>query len=143
MKKLTLLFIILISNTQQISAFSFIVFGDFNGGGCDRNDRVNRIIQKMDGEANIDFFISTGDLIDGYPESNGDITSCFATDPFTINASSCGPDIPNGNVKEMLAPLMNRTPQTGLEFSFYPTVGNHDDNWGSNWYPSPLWRWNL
>lgn len=118
-------------------SFSFIVFGDLNGGGCARNDRVNRIVQKMNGESNIDFFISTGDLIDGFPESNGDITSCFATDPVTINGSNCANGIPNGNMREILSPIMDRTPQTGLEFSFYPVVGNHDDNWGSGWYPSP------
>ena len=134
--KIILLITFLLSNNDS-HAFSFIVFGDLNGGGCARNDRVNRIVQKMNNEANIDFFISTGDLIDGFPENNGNITSCFATDPATINGSSCANGIPNGNVREMLAPIMNRTPIAGLEFSFYPVIGNHDDNWGSGWYPSP------
>jgi len=108
-----------------------------NGGGCDRNDRVNRIVQKMNAETGIDFFISTGDIIDGFPDNNGDITSCFATDPFTINGSNCANGINNGNMKQLLAPIMDRTVAPGLEFSFYPVVGNHDDNWGSGWYPSP------
>ncbi len=91
----------------------------------------------MNNETGIAFFVSTGDLIDGYAASNGDITSCFATDPATINGSHCAPGIPNGNIREMLAPIMQRTPLAGLEFSFYPVIGNHDDNWGSGWYPSP------
>ena len=128
---------LLIYSNNIFASFSFIVFGDLNGGGCQRNDRVNRIVQKMNNEANIDFFISTGDLIDGYAANNGDITSCFATDPFTVNASQCSNGIPNGNVRQMLAPILDRTPQLGLQFSFYPVIGNHDDNWGSGWYPSP------
>lgn len=135
--KIIFLLFILLFNMGTSQAFSFVVFGDLNGGGCDRNDRVNRIVQKMDTETDIDFFISTGDLIDGFAESNGDITSCFATDPFTINGSSCDNGVPNGNVKQLLAPIMDRTVLPGLEFSFYPVVGNHDDNWGSGWYPSP------
>lgn len=122
---------------QAVQAYSFIVMGDLNGGGCERNDRVARVVEKIDAEAGIDFFISTGDLIDGYPENNGNISSCFATDPFDVNGSTCPQGIPNGNVKAMLSPLMDRVPKAGLDFAFYPVIGNHDDNWGSNWYPSP------
>jgi len=80
-----LVFFVVLFNISTLHAFSIVVFGDLNGGGCDRNDRVNRIVQKMNAETGIDFFISTGDIIDGFPDNNGDITSCFATDPFTIN----------------------------------------------------------
>ena len=118
-------------------SFSFVVFGDFNGGGCARNDRVNRLVDMMaENEADAAFYMSTGDIIDGY--WSGDSTSCFATDPATIRAAAqCGPGIPNGNMADILTPLKLRPPVEGLNASFYLALGNHDDNWGSGWYPDP------
>ncbi len=133
--KFLLLFGLLFSGPTH--SFSFIVFGDFNGGGCDRNDRVARIIEKMSQEEGIDFYLSTGDLIDGFANGDGQITSCFATDPATVNGLGCEPGVDNGNMRALLAPLMSKPPAAGLQFSFYPVIGNHDDNWGSGWYPSP------
>ncbi len=117
--------------------FSFIVFGDFNGGGCERNDRVNRLVQKIASEeGQAAFYMSTGDLIDGY--WSGNQTVCFATDPALIRPdAACGPGVPNGNMADILAPLKLRPPMDGLNSSFYFALGNHDDNWGSNWYPDP------
>jgi predicted phosphodiesterase len=131
------LFLFALLNCNAALSFSFIVFGDLNGGGCARNDRVERIVQKMSNEGNVDFFISTGDLIDGFPENDGSISSCFATDPNTINGSSCANGTNNGNMRQILSPILDRAPIAGLQFSFYPVIGNHDDNWGSGWYPSP------
>ena len=67
-------------------AFSFVVLGDFNGGACGRNDRVQRVITAADKIPNVDFFISTGDIIDGYVEKDGDkrYASCFGRDPVAI-----------------------------------------------------------
>ena len=118
--------------------FSFVVLGDFNGGACGRNDRVQRVINAANEIPDVDFFISTGDIIDGYKETVGDKTyaSCFGQDPVaTIGVDACPNGIPSGNMREMLAPLITRAPKPGLDSSFYMAIGNHDDNWGDNWYP--------
>ncbi|MCP4024638.1 MAG: hypothetical protein GY729_22550 [Desulfobacteraceae bacterium] len=119
-------------------AYSFVVFGDLNGGGCERNDRVNRLVQHIqEREPDAAFYMSTGDIIDGYWNSNSQ-TACFATDPALIRPEAdCGSDIPNGNMAQILSPLKDRPPFDGLSSSFYLALGNHDDNWGSGWYPDP------
>jgi Calcineurin-like phosphoesterase len=124
-------------NKPSSNPFKFIVFGDFNGGDCYRNDRVQRTINMMAKEKDIAFYVSTGDLIDGYVDKHA--TLCFASDPAETlsEVNACPEGIPNGNVAEMMAPLKNRKPVSGLKASFYPVIGNHDDNWGSNWYPDP------
>lgn len=122
--------------------FSFVVFGDLNGGGCDRNQRALATVDMMAAEAGVDFYISTGDLIDGY-----DTTSCFAANPADhVSGGGCGSTEADpvrraaldGNVKALLKPIKEDLPvKPGLAASFYPVVGNHDDNWGSGWYPDP------
>jgi len=118
--------------------FKFVVFGDFNQGGCARNDRANQMVQRLAvEEADAAFFVSTGDIIDGYFES-GNTVSCFAHDPVaTAGASSCGIGVPDGNMAQILSPIKDRPPVDGLASSFYLALGNHDDNWGSGWYPDP------
>jgi hypothetical protein len=122
--------------------FSFVVFGDLNGGGCSRNERAVNTVDMMAAETGVDFYISTGDLVDGY-----DTTSCFAASPADqLTGGGCGSTEPDpirraaldGNVKALLKPIKEDLPvKAGLSASFYPVVGNHDDNWGSGWYPDP------
>lgn len=132
-----------VDNTEynQSGVYKFIAFGDFNGGGCERMNLVTKNIAKMAAEPDIAFYISTGDIIDGYVDDAGTgTTTCFADDPSTntnVLASACPGDINNGNMAEVVAPIKNRLPVEGLVSSYYPVIGNHDDNWGSNWYPSP------
>ena len=125
--------------TEKIKGeFKFIVFGDFNGGGCDRNGRVKEIIKNMASVKNIAFYISTGDLIDGYILED-DSTTCFASNPATQlpNSFACtSRGLPAGNLAEIMSPIKDRTPVADLEASFYPVIGNHDDGWGK-WYPDP------
>jgi len=115
--------------------FKFIVFGDFNGGGCDRMSRVSKIVDDMSNAKDIAFYVSTGDIIDGYNQDDGS-TTCFASQPST-NSSSKTVCSPEGNIAQVLSPLKDRCPVDGLETSFYPVIGNHDDNFGSGWYPDP------
>jgi hypothetical protein len=123
--------------------FSFIVFGDFNGGGCNRLSRVTEAITMMADEENIDFFASTGDIIDGYVEANptGNSATCFGKDPLAqseLGLSSCNMQgVDDGNMHTIIAPINERPAVDGLASSFYLALGNHDDNWGSNWYPDP------
>ncbi len=147
MKKKNLLTIILATASACISlgsisgqaapgdAFKFVIFGDMNGGGCERNQRVAGLVNDIAQEEDIAFYISTGDFIDGYIGSDG-TTMCFASDPSTDPEAQANGCLPEGNIADILSPLKDRAPVEGLAASFYPVIGNHDANWGG-WYPDP------
>jgi hypothetical protein len=126
-----------VAGTGGDKAFSFVVFGDMNGGACQRNDRVKRIIDRIARETDAAFFVQTGDLIDGYVDEDSNTTMCFARDPATVPGLSACPNGVVGNIAELLQPLKTRAPAQGLVTSYFQVVGNHDDNWGSGWYPDP------
>jgi hypothetical protein len=120
-----LLIFILFILSINADEFSFAVFGDMQSSSCSDNGYIVSQINSMD-SSDADFFISTGDLIAGYSEA-----SCFAND------GSCTTVGRTGNVKYNLRNILDKIPPTGLDSSFFLAVGNHDDNWGSNWYPDP------
>jgi len=115
--------------------FEFVVFGDFNQGGCERNERIVELINLMANNENdtAAFYVSTGDLIDGYVDQGGGNLSFAAN----IDNSGCGANASSGNIKEILAPIKERPAFEGLNASFFPAIGNHDGGWGSGWYPDP------
>jgi hypothetical protein len=82
----------------DVGPFTFVVFGDMNGGACERNGYVGRVVTRMAAEPDVDFFISTGDIIDGWKENAG--TLCFAATP----TPACSDGAPAGNVAALLAP---------------------------------------
>jgi len=108
--------------------FSFIVFGDLNGGGCEKNERLNRLVDLMLA-TDAGFFFQTGDVIDGY----GD-TSCFGAVP---DGCPCNSTDESANMRGQLTPLMNAPVPQGLNTAYFQVIGNHDGNWGSDWYPDP------
>jgi hypothetical protein len=93
--------------------FSFLVFGDNNGGGQQTLSNLGTLVNLMSKEPAA-FVIKTGDMIDGYTT-----------------------DITFSSFKSKMQPLMSKTPTSGLPTFFFPVIGNHDDNWGSDWYPDP------
>ncbi len=108
--------------------FSFVVFGDLNGGGCAKNERLHRLVADML-QTDASFFVQTGDVIDGY----GD-TSCFGDEP---GACPCNGESESANMRQQLLPLMEAGTPAGMQASYYQVMGNHDGNWGSDWYPDP------
>ena len=121
------------TSTTLSDEFEFIVFGDFNQGGCQRNQRVQDLITLMARQENNSaaFYVSTGDLIDGY-QTTGNLS--FGSD---IANTECGNNAVNGNINKLLSPIKERNTKPGLKASFYPAIGNHDGGWGSGWYPDP------
>jgi hypothetical protein len=118
-------------------AFSFVVFGDLNGGACERSDRARRIVDRIRLETDAAFVVQVGDVIDGYVDTDSNTTLCFAKDPVTaLGLSACANGVVN-NIAALLSPLKTRAPAPGLVTSYFPVIGNHDDNWGSGWYPDP------
>jgi hypothetical protein len=117
--------------------FSFVVFGDLNGGGCERSSRAQRIVDAIARESDAAFVVQIGDLIDGYVDPDSNTTTCFAQDPGKVAGLSRCPNGAIGNVAELLRPLKTRTPPAGLVTAYFQVIGNHDDNWGDGWYPDP------
>ncbi len=115
---------------DSVGNFSFAVFGDLNSSDCERNQYAHEIVGLMADtqgthHSPVDFFLQTGDLVEGYGNY-----SCFATDPGSCDYS--------GNIQDQLQPLIDKANPSGLNASFFPVIGNHEWNGGSDeWYPDP------
>lgn len=116
------------SSRQQASEpFSFVAYGDSRAGtDCADNAVHMRLVQRMVADAPT-FAFHLGDMVAGGR----------ATTNWVRNGDCTGADR-IGSLKSLIAPLQTRTPPTGYPTSYFPVLGNHDDNWGSNWYPDPF-----
>jgi len=109
------------------TSFSFMAYGDSRAGvDCSANAVHIGLVNRMVGEA-ADFVFHLGDMITGYNSNTNWVENGPCTGPTSF-----------GSFKNMIAPLQNKTPAAGLPTFYFPVVGNHDDNWGSGWYPDPF-----
>lgn len=108
--------------------FTFAVYGDSRADGktCKGNAVHAKLLRRML-QADPAFVVNTGDMVTGFAP-----TTNFAGD-----GSCTGADDP-GSLRRLLAAVLARKPAGNLPTTFFPVVGNHDDNWGSKWYPDPL-----
>lgn len=108
-------------------SFSFLAYGDSRAGTtCAGNGIHMRLVQRMAAEP-ASFTFHLGDMIaGGSPRTNW------------IENGDCTAANEIGSFKQIIAPLQTKTPPVGLPTTYFPVVGNHDDNWGSNWYPDPF-----
>lgn len=111
---------------QASPGFTFLAYGDSRtGSDCTGNAVHRALIIRMTLEpAQLAFHL--GDMIVGYNANTNWVLRGDCPDP----ASS-------GSFTELVAPLQSKTPASGLPMFLFPVVGNHDDNWGSDWYPDP------
>jgi chitodextrinase len=118
------------SATTQASGngFTFLTYGDnrADGTNCDGNAVHIGLVSRMVAE-NPALVINNGDMILGYGRKTNFIQDGDCTAPTNF-----------GSFKNQIAPLQNRTPPPGLPTAYFPVIGNHDDNWGSGWYPDPF-----
>lgn len=112
------------SQAQAGEPFEFVAYGDSRAGtACGDNAIHLRLVARMAAEQPALVF-HLGDMVAGSrPTTNW------------VQSGNCtAPDAP-GSLKTLIAPLQTRTPPTGYPTSYFPIIGNHDDNWGSGWYP--------
>ena len=104
--------------------FTFLAYGDSrSGNGCDGNAVHMSLVSRMVNEP-ASLMFNLGDMVTGYDKSTN-----------WIQRGDCPSDASKGSLKEIIAPLQNKTPAPGLPAFYFPVMGNHDDNWGDGWYP--------
>ena len=112
------------SFTTTSSLFSFLAYGDSrSGNGCDGNAVHVSLVKRMVNEP-ASMVFNLGDMVTGYDKSTN-----------WVQRGDCASDTSKGSLKEIIAPLQNKTPVAGLPMFYFPVMGNHDDNWGDGWYP--------
>ena len=115
------------SPAPPTSGFNFLVYGDNRaGGGCVGNGEHIALVGRMAAEP-ADLTLHVGDMIAGATSLTN----------WTQNGSCTGSSS-FGSFKDQIGPLQNKAAAAGLPAFFFPVFGNHDDNWGSGWYPDPF-----
>jgi hypothetical protein len=113
--------------TAAAPTLSFMAYGDSRAGAdCSGNEVHIALVNRMVNEA-ADFVFHLGDMIVGFNRNSNWVENGDCTGPTSF-----------GSFKSMIAPLQNKTPAAGLPTFYFPVLGNHDDNWGSGWYPDPF-----
>lgn len=104
--------------------FTFIVYGDSRAGEKCAGNAVHMNLVRRMAAVEPAFVVNTGDMITGFAPTTNFVTrgTCTASDT-------------TGSLKEIIAPLQERRPPAGLPMAYFPVIGNHDDGWGSKWYP--------
>ena len=114
------------SVAQATEPFEFLAYGDSRTGHtCTGNGVHMQLVQRMAAESAA-FTFHLGDMISGNPRTNW------------RESGDCQGASEVGSFNRMIAPLQTKTPPPGFPTAYFPVVGNHDDNWGSNWYPDPF-----
>jgi chitodextrinase len=109
------------------SAFTFGVYGDSAANdSCANNSDHMKIVSQLTA-LNPELVIHLGDSITGFTN-----TTNWTQRGGCPNAAS------TGSLREIISPLVNRPAPAGLPTSFFPVIGNHDDDWRDNWYPDPF-----
>jgi hypothetical protein len=109
------------------NGFNFVTYGDSRADSdCAGNAVHIGLVNRMLAEDPA-FAVNNGDMITGFSNTTNFVQdgACTAPDRF-------------GSLKDIIAPLQERLPPPGLPTAYFPVIGNHDDNWGSGWYPDPF-----
>lgn len=111
------------------AGFTFVTYGDSRSDTtCTGNTIHIGLVTRMVNEDPV-FTFNNGDMITGFTNTTNFIENgiCTATGS-------------RGGLKSIIAPLQERVPPVNLPTAYFPVIGNHDDNWGSGWYPDPYGR---
>jgi hypothetical protein len=110
------------------AGFTFDTYGDSRADGtnCTGNGIHSQLVARMVND-NPAFVINNGDMIVGFANTTNFVQNGVCTAPGSI-----------GSLVNLIAPLQGRVPPSGLPTAYFPVIGNHDDNWGSGWYPDPF-----
>lgn len=108
------------------SGFTFLAYGDSRAGSDCSGNAVHRDLVARMKNVSAALAFHLGDMIVGY-NANTNWTQ----------RGACPDTASSGSFSELVAPLQNKGPASGLPMFLFPVVGNHDDNWGSAWYPDP------
>jgi len=116
----------IVAQRAEPVGFVFLAYGDSRAGAdCAGNTVHKSLVTRMAQEpAQLAFHL--GDMITGYNANTNWVTR-----------GACPEAEGSGSFAEHVAPFEARTPAPGLSRFLYPVIGNHDDNWGSDWYPDP------
>ena len=101
------------------SGFNFLVYGDSRSDSCGDNAAHATLVGAMAAEP-ADLALHAGNMITGWTDTTN----------WTQNGS-CS----NGSFVDLATPLLAKAAVAGLPAFLFPTLGNHDENWGSDWYP--------
>lgn len=106
--------------------FTFLAYGDNRGGTtCTSNGVHIGLVSLMAAESAAEMVFNLGDMVAGLDDSTN----------WVQRGPRCPDNANHGSLKEQIAPLQDKPAVGGLPMFYFPVIGNHDDGWGSGWYP--------